>query len=144
MKNLLMWLLLACPLWLAAHDMHYEVRNEQAIVVELFFGNGHKFSYHQYEVFSPTQSIAVQVGRTDRHGRLVFLPDEAGSWRVKVFAEDGHGADFSVTIDAGQVLAVSRPFLQGYLRIVAGVGILLGIFAVLGWRMGRKKRLKQS
>jgi len=90
--------LLLC-LWLperaAAHDLRHSIEEGAAVTVKLFSADGNEFSFESYEVYYEGEEIPFQVGRTDARGRLVFLPDRAGTWRVKAFSKDGHGADFA-------------------------------------------------
>ena len=83
-----------------AHDLQYSIDEGAAVYVKLFFGDGNEFSFESYEIYRAGEEIPFQVGRTDAHGRLVFLPDRAGTWRIKAFSEDGHGVDFSLTTGA--------------------------------------------
>jgi len=62
----------------------------------------------------------------------VFLPDRAGTWRIRAFSEDGHGADFSFTTGAeGRVQAGDEPFLDRHLRLIAGVSAIFGLFGLI-------------
>jgi nickel transport protein len=72
------------------------------------------------------------VGRTDSQGRVVFIPDRAGTWRLKVFSEDGHGADLSFTT-GGEVGVrdANEPFLERHLRIIVGVSVIFGVFGLV-------------
>ena len=127
--------LLLC-LWLperaAAHDLRHRIEEGAAVTVKLFFTDGNEFSYESYEVYHAGEEIPFQVGRTDARGRLVFLPDRAGAWRVKVFSEDGHGADLSLTTGAqGGVESPDRSLFERHSRLVVGVSIIFGIFGLV-------------
>lgn len=112
-----------------AHEIHYSIGNGTAVSVRLFFADDNELSFESYEIYRAEEEIPFQVGRTDAHGRLVFLPDRAGVWRVKVFTEDGHGADFSLTTGPqGGVESAERPFFERYSRVLVGVAILFGLF----------------
>ena len=116
----------------AAHDLQHGIEEGMAVTVKLFFSDGNEFSFESYEVYRAGEEIPFQVGRTDAHGRVVFLPDRAGTWRVKAFSEDGHGADFSLSSDArGGVEKAGGSLLERYPRIVVGVSIIFGIFGVI-------------
>jgi nickel transport protein len=78
------------------------------------------------------------VGRTDLHGRVVFLPDRAGTWRIEAFSEDGHGADFSFSTGAGGgVRKGSQPFLERHLPLVVGLSVIFGVFGLVHLFAGR-------
>ena len=73
-----------------------------------------------------------QSGRTDVLGRITFLPDQAGEWRVKVYSEDGHGVDLVLPLDEhSEASGMDQPLFTRYARIVAGVGIILGVFGLI-------------
>lgn len=122
-----------------AHDLQYAVEPASAVVVRLFYSASAGFSYEGYEIFRHGEKIPYQVGRTDANGRLAFLPDRAGEWRIKASSNDGHGVDFTVTTDAtGAVSGAERPFFDSHARLLAGVGMLFGLFGVLSLFLRRK------
>jgi nickel transport protein len=125
-----------------AHDLQRQVDEGAAVVVRLFFADGSDFDFESYEVYRAGDEIPFQVGRTDLQGRVVFLPDRPGTWRIKAFSEDGHGADFSFSTGAkGSVREGGRPFLERHLRLVVGVSVIFGLFGLAGLftRRGRRK-----
>ena len=137
----LAWVLIAMGSTAAAHDLQHEAGvGEGAISVRLFFSDGNVFSFEAYEVYREGEEIPFQVGRTDALGRLTFIPDRPGTWRVKVFSEDGHGLDFSVVAgEAGGVETAGGPRLHGYSRLVVGIAVIFGIFGLLNLFFGRRK-----
>lgn len=123
-----------------AHDLHYTTANAQAVVVRLFFGNDRPFAFEGYEIYPAGESLPVQVGRTDAQGRIAFLPDRAGAWRIKAIAEDGHGLDFNLETDAAStVVDAEKPAYERYGRIVVGAAIILGLFGFVSLYLERKK-----
>ena len=48
--------------------------------------------FQPYRVHAPGSDVAFQTGRSDELGRVSFVPDRAGEWRIVVSTEDGHGA----------------------------------------------------
>jgi nickel transport protein len=136
---------LALCAWLpgraAAHDLQHSVGEGAAVSVKLFFADGKEFSFESYELYRAGDEIPFQVGRTDIEGRVVFLPDRAGTWRLKVFSEDGHGADLSFTTGGeGGVQDANEPFLERHLRIIVGVSVIFGVFGLVSLfaRRGRQ------
>ncbi|MCU0841204.1 MAG: ABC transporter permease [Thiobacillaceae bacterium] len=131
---------LALALPAHAHDLQYTVSSGQAVVVRLFYVDTTPFSFEAYEIYPEGEKLPVQVGRTDHLGRIAFLPDKAGRWRVKAISEDGHGLDFSLDTDAAATLASSdKPLYERYGRIVVGVALLLGLFGFLNLYVKRKR-----
>ncbi len=124
----------------AAHDLQYTVSGGQAVVIRLFFVDDKPFSFEGYEVYRAGEKLPYQVGRSDAKGRIAFLPDRGGDWRVKAFSEDGHGLDFTLKTDAAaKVEAADKPAYERYGRIVVGIAVILGLFGSLSLFARRRK-----
>jgi len=124
------------------HDLQYSVDQGEAVYVKLFFADGRDFAFEAYEIYRAGEEIPFQVGRTDTRGRLVFLPDGAGKWRVKAFSEDGHGVDISVVTDTeGGIESAAKPLFERYSRIITGVAFIFGIFGLFSL-LARRRRAK--
>lgn len=137
-----LWLLAA---WLAAspmawsHDLQYTVTQGQAVVVRLHYADDTPFSFEVYEIHPEGDKLPVQVGRTDAQGRIAFLPDKAGRWRIKAISEDGHGLDFTLSTDAAASVASSeKPVCERYGRILSGVALILGLFGIINLYLKRR------
>lgn len=129
---------LACPV--LAHDLQYQTESSQAVVVKLFYTDNKSFSFESYEIFHEGEKLPYQVGRTDSLGRVAFLPDQAGKWRIKAFSDDGHGVDFTLETDAtARIENSEKPVYERYGRIVVGVAIILGLFGFLSLFARKKK-----
>lgn len=134
-------LFLSLALWLAAavnlnaHEIIQNVTRGNAVVITLSEPNGSPFSYESYEVYREGEETPYQTGRTDALGRIVFLPDRQGTWRVRAFSEDGHGID--TRIQAGPADAPDgaskNPEAWGadrYGKVTLGIFVILVAFAV--------------
>lgn len=131
--------LLPWPAPAGAHDLQYAVERGAAVVVRLSYGDHAALAYQSYEVLRVGDEEPFQVGRTDALGRLAFLPDRAGDWRVKVASVDGHGVDFTLTAGAdAMVTAGARPFFDRHARLLAGAGLLFGVFGL--WSLFLRRR----
>jgi nickel transport protein len=124
-----------------AHEVLHEVEDSQSVVVHLFYADGTPFSYESCEARFANEDVPYVVGFTDANGRFAFVPDRAGTWRIQATSEDGHGAEITLEVDAS-LAAVSRggSVADRFLRILAGVGLLLGIFGVLSLTRRRRER----
>lgn len=124
---------LLAPALASAHDLQYRVISEsRAVTLGFFYPGDLPFNFESYEISRVGESVPVQVGRTDHRGRLAFLPDGPGEWRVRAFTEDGHGVDFRLTTGADSAVAgVERPIYERYARVFVGLGVLLGVFGLL-------------
>ena len=116
----------------AAHLVEYALESGEATVISLHYADVTPFAFESYEIYASGESIPVQVGRSDLHGRIAFVPSRSGQWRLRAFSEDGHGVDF--TFDADTVASVrhiaTAPLSQGA-KILIGLAILFGLFGVL-------------
>ena len=100
-------------------------------------------SYAEYEVFAPdNKETPFQLGRSDARGRVVFVPDRAGSWVVKVKADSQHGvhgAEIKVEIDSkGVVTDFSKPLVATHTRLLIGVSLLFGLFGLVAMARSRQ------
>ena len=134
---LLLFLLLLAPAW--AHSVDYQVDAVNATAVTVRFSDEEPASYSEYELFPPKEggaapSIPFQTGRTDALGRVVFAPDRAGEWTVKVKADSAHGlhgVTMTVTVgDQGVVKSYTRPLVARYTKLFVGAGIRRELFGL--------------
>ena len=132
---------LSVPATTDAHEIIQRVSRGTGVVIELSYPDHSPFSYEQYEVYREGEEMPYQTGRTDALGRIVFLPDRQGGWRIRAFSESGHGID--VTIDAGPEGAmgtVGHSDSDRWSKIVLGLIIILGVFVVI-FRVLRRRAM---
>lgn len=138
------WLAAVWMLWsvvpVDAHEILHTTTEGGAVIVTLTYGDGSPFSFESYELFRPGEDVPVQVGRTDRAGRIVFIPGVGGTWRIRAFSEDGHGADFTVDAGAKALTTSTEPRSLGrHEKILIGVGCILGIFGIISLWCRRRR-----
>lgn len=141
LARLLLPMLIATAAFAAhAHDLQYTVTGGQAVVIKLFYVDNTPFTFEGYEIYREGEKLPYQVGRTDKQGRIAFLPDTAAQWQIKVISEDGHGLDFKLSTDAAAALSGSeKPLFERYSRIFIGVAFILGVFGALNLYLKRRK-----
>lgn len=124
-----------------AHDIHYSINQGKAYIVQVYYADGTKFSYESYEINEPLQhKTAFAVGRTDVEGRIAFVPNKAGKWLIKVFSDDGHGANIELNVDDSMVMKERElDFFEKYARHAFGLGLIMIIFSVVNIYIRRKK-----
>lgn len=138
-RSFLLICILSLPTAVQAHGLQYSVGGGQAVVIRLASEDNAPFSFENYELYRVGEKQPFQSGRSDGQGRITFLPDRAGEWRVKAFSEEGHGLDFTLTTDAAsQVLMTEKPAYERYGRIVVGVPAILGLFGFLALYVRKK------
>lgn len=117
------------PASLPAHDVKWELQRRQAaIVVAIHYGDGTLFSFEKYEVFGPDSSTPFQVGRSDALGRVAFVPDREGEWKVKFVSDDGHGGEALIPVGKDETATVQRLSLyQQFGPAISGAGLILGL-----------------
>jgi len=129
------------PLRAGAHEILHEVQRGRAVALRAFFPDGKALAYVQAEVYSPADpKIPHWKGRTDRNGWLAFVPDVAGTWRVRVVDATGHGLDTEVEVTlpqggAGAGAAGGSPSgiasVAFAVRPVVGAALIAAIFGAL-------------
>lgn len=125
-----------------AHALLHEVSAGEAVVVTLGFQGHGPLQFEPYELYAPGADTPFQSGRVNALGEVIFRPDRAGEWRLRVFTADGHGADITLEVDAaGAVEATSAGHGHAHdfwWRVLAALGYLLGVFGLVAlWRRRR-------
>ncbi len=96
-------LALALPAVPRAHGVSGEVeRRGSAFAVRARYHGGGPLAGAAYQVLRPGRPDRVQgEGRTDANGWVEFVPDVAGTWRVRIVDASGHGR--VVTVEVAEV-----------------------------------------
>ncbi|MBU1699485.1 MAG: hypothetical protein KJ970_17480 [Candidatus Eisenbacteria bacterium] len=124
-----------------AHELNHSINYGKANILHLTFGDDSPFSYESFEIYPPGESTPFQVGRTDKKGRIIFMADRAGDWRIRAFSEDGHGLDITLPIDEGGLVSETGSSIPNrWIRILSGLGILFGIFGVISLFYRKKSK----
>jgi nickel transport protein len=137
-----------------AHGLRYTVTDEKSVVIELSYASGKAFSNEAYEIYRAGGGNPYQTGRTDPSGRIVFIPDSSGTWRIKAFSEDGHGLDITIETnlpaeqaDTGEVLpdtldgrlpSKKAPVGSGT-RIFMALALIFGVFGAVSLFIRKRK-----
>lgn len=123
------------------HEVNYRIDQNNSYIVEIYYADGTKFSYESYEIYRPgEEEKPFQVGRTDEKGRVCFLPDREGKWKIKAFTEDGHGINVFIDVKEGLNISVKKiGFFERFSKPVFGVGVLLIIFSLLNIYVRRRR-----
>ncbi len=132
-------LLLPIVAW--GHGVHHEVGAARAVVVTMEYRHDQPMAHAAYEVFRQGDEQPYQKGETDALGRITFLPDRADAWRVRVHSRDGHGQEVKLTTDAAATPSSAgeqEAHDDRHERIVAGVGILFGLFGLIALFLRRR------
>ena len=129
-------LLLALPA--AAHTIVYRALDGGGVALEFRYSDGEAVAYEPFVVIGPNDRVDFQNGRTDRHGRVTFLPDRPGAWQVTVDAGEGEGHRVTahVTVDDGGAVAPDPPWQRWLLIASLGGNVALGFAAYF---LGRRR-----
>jgi nickel transport protein len=124
-----------------AHELVLDTTSGAAVLLDLRYGDGTPFSYESYEIRAEGEGIPFQTGRTDSNGRVAFAPGRPGTWRITARSEDGHGVDATFeTLEGGGAAPARRPWFDRYPRILAGAGVILGLFGLAQlWSIRRRR-----
>ncbi len=139
MKKVIFIALFAVSLF--SHDLTHKVTEQKAVVLSFSFGSSEDFSYQPYEVFAPGEKIPFAVGRTDKLSRVVFVPDRAGIWLIKVISEDGHGKEVEVKVGEDfEIKEYSKTNFEKFQKIFVGIALIFAIFIFLQYFIKRRER----
>jgi nickel transport protein len=124
----------------AAHEVQHDIAQAPAMMVRLVYADGEPFSYENYELFADGSERPAQTGRTDARGRVVFLPDQSKSWRLRAFSADGHGVDlrFDTATGGASTTVALEPATSRGTRLLFGLSVILALFGAL--QLFRRKR----
>ena len=152
MKNLGLFLLVFLPALFSGqinaygHSINYQVQ-EKGIAVRAFYAEKDPASYSQYEIWGPgdKEDLPHQTGRTDKNGFLSFVPDRAGTWKLRIWGESSHGYHgFTTEINVDKQLSLegfSKPLVAGHTKLITGLSLIFGIFGLYAlWRSRRQQR----
>jgi len=131
------------------HSVNYHVE-QKGIAVRAFYSAKDPSSYSQYEIYGPgdKEDLPHQTGRTDKNGFLSFVPDRAGTWRIKLWGESGHGYHgFTAEVKVDKELnleSFSKPLVAAHTKLITGLSLIFGIFGVYALWRSRKKPSKRE
>ncbi|MFA9461583.1 ABC transporter permease [Thiohalorhabdus methylotrophus] len=121
---------LCLPQLAGGHEVHHRVLHQEAVVVQLRYADDHPFRHERYTVRRAGAEAPFQRGRTDARGRIVFVPEGKGPWRIKAQSASGHGQ--VLTVEAGGASAREPAEGSGtgtrWSRMVFAVGLILALF----------------
>jgi nickel transport protein len=126
------------------HSINYHIQ-QKGIAVRAFYSAKDPSSYSQYEIYGPgdKEDLPHQTGRTDKNGFLSFVPDRAGTWKIKLWGESAHGYHgFTAEVKVDKELnleSFSKPLVAAHTKLITGLSLIFGIFGVYAlWRSRRK------
>lgn len=127
-----------------AHGVSHQVIGG-GVGVQVRYDDGSPISFSEFKVFSPSdRETAYQEGLTDKNGRFLFFPDEAGKWKVSVSDGMGHGMVTEIQVDtAGMAPASEGGGMSRFQKILMGISVILGITGILFFVSARKHYLKK-
>jgi nickel transport protein len=129
------------------HSINYHVE-QMGVAVRAFYSAKDPASYSQYEIYGPgdKEDLPHQTGRTDKNGFLSFVPDRAGTWKIKLWGESGHGYHgFTAEVKVDKELnleSFSKPLVAAHTKLITGLSLIFGIFGVYALWRSRKKQEK--
>lgn len=144
MKRCLMILFFIFPSVLFAHEVRYSISRGEAYILDFYYSDGTKFAFESYEIYKPSnERTAYQVGRTNEHGVISFVPDTVGRWKVRVFSDDGHGASAELDItEDSKVTERKIDFFERFAKPTFGTGLILILFSIVNLFVRRKRYAK--
>ncbi|MDR1319520.1 MAG: hypothetical protein LBJ90_07835 [Treponema sp.] len=136
-------LALLFPVILAAHGVESSIAAGAAGfgtgTVRFMYSTGEEMAFTLVRVYAPSRPDTETVQSiTDRNGYYSFVPDEEGEWRITAEDDAGHKGEIKLTVTAsGGAAAVSGGTPPPALRVILGLSLILNIFAVYRFILGR-------
>ncbi len=124
-----------------AHRVHIQPEVGR-IDIKVYFGGGdpaQNFDVKVYRNVSGVESLYAE-GKTNETGWFSFEPTPGGTWRVVAEGLGGHRAE---TVIDGTVMGGAGSItgeVPLYLRVIAGIGYLVGLAGAATGYMGWKAR----
>ncbi|MBQ8692229.1 MAG: hypothetical protein IJ520_03700, partial [Synergistaceae bacterium] len=106
----------------------------KTFTLEFLYSDGELMSYCEAKIYSPLDDkIAFQTMRTDELGRVAFVPNQQGQWRVIVSDNQGHRAEAKINVNNLNLNNNNNLISQQdiYIRAVLGVSLLFNIAAII-------------
>jgi nickel transport protein len=115
---------------------------EGGIGLSARYADGAPLAFAEVKVFAPGETDTFQEAQTDREGRFLFRPTTSGVWRVHIDDGMGHGGEFPIKIDHTLSSVSQGPSARASQRLalVAGLGIIWGLFGCYGWYRAARRR----
>ena len=118
-----------------AHGTGWREVELKAAALEFLYSDGELMSYCEAKIYSPLDDkIACQTMRTDELGRVAFVPNQQGQWRVVVSDNQGHRAEAKINVTQNLNLNNNNNLISQqdiYIRAVLGVSLLFNIAAII-------------
>jgi len=131
---LVLTVLLMLTLPVSAHRMYVNYRVSE-IEVYSWYGGGVNVVNGDVKVYRSDGSLYVE-GKTDQNGTFRFKPEIGESYRV-VVESMGHRAECEINLSSTQVVVKEEPI---YLKVISGLGYLLGLAGIASFYVARKRR----
>lgn len=125
-------LILAIPV--NAHRMYVNYKVSE-IEVYAWYGGGAKVVDGDVKVYRSDGTLYIE-GKTDENGTFRFKPEIGESYRV-VVESMGHKAECYVNLSSAQVVVKEEPV---YLKVISGLGYLIGLAGIASLYIARRKR----
>ncbi|MDR1031327.1 MAG: hypothetical protein LBL76_10715 [Treponema sp.] len=132
------------PALLTAHGVEISIATGmtrfQTETVRFMYSTGEEMSYARIRVYAPSNpETEIVQSITDRNGYYSFVPDDEGEWRLTVEDDMGHKGEIRVIASSAGNRAVTVPSRTTPLglRIIFGLSLILNIFAVYHFVLGR-------
>jgi nickel transport protein len=125
------------------HSLNYHVE-QKGIAVRAFYTDRDPASYSEYEIYGPgdREDIPHQTGRTDKNGFLAFVPDRAGTWKVRLWGESSHGYHgFTAEVKVDKEFSLesfSKPLLATHTKLITGLSLIFGLFGIYAYLKSRR------
>lgn len=120
----------------AAHGVTDTLTDAPATVVRFAWATGGPVARAGFRLYGPGDAEAWLSGQSDRDGRVAFVPDRAGTWRIELRADPEHEVTRTIEVTAGGAARAEGPWRR--LGLVLGVIVAAGLGYLVGRRHGSR------
>lgn len=126
----------------SAHRIYVDV-TQQTIEIEAYYGDGKPVKNADVTVYKSNDEVYL-TGKTDDDGKFSFEVKDVDTEYLRIEVEQiGHKAEVNI----GSGFNSDGEEMPLYLRVIAGLGYLLGLAGLsslyVAWKLNKKSKLKE-
>lgn len=126
------------PIIIIFHGVDFEFFGN-AKGIRFFYEDGTPMAFADYRIYSPDGKIFSQ-GMLDKYGRILFLPDKPGKWKIEVDDGMGHGTIKEIEISDLENPEIFKKFsIPIYFKLLLGISIIAGLTGIFFYIVASKK-----
>ncbi len=133
-----MYINILYTLILISHGVDFEFF-KGAKGIRFFYEDGTPISFGEYKIYSPDKKVFSE-GYLDKKGRVLFMPDKTGKWKIEVRDGLGHGIEKEIEIkDLEKEEFIRESKIPLYFKILLVISIIFGFTGIFFYIFANRK-----